>query len=161
SQLLLCALRLRRAGVDAQLVRAQVVGEDHQFAVLGGEGVVLPVEFAADAVVLVPGSSMDDLDLMGSAGDRVCGEGEDAIAVGVLHPGGEAAGHPVLVAAERRVEGPGQGDQRHLAAVLDYVADRVVPEGDGPALVLVGDVGAAGHGPGAVALVPAAADGDL
>src|SRR5699024_3634361 len=113
------------------------------------------------AVVLVPGSSMDDLDLMGSAGDRVCGEGEDAIAVGVLHPGGEAAGHSVLVAAECRVEGPGQGDQRHLAADLDYVADRVVPEGDGPALVRVGDVGAAGHGPGAVALVPAAADGDL
>src|SRR5699024_5206500 len=161
AQLLPGALRLRRAGVDAQLVRAEVVGEGHQLAVPGGEGVVLAVALAADAVVLVPGSPAGGPDLVGPAGDRIGRAGGDAVAVGVLHPGGEAAGHAVLGAAERRVEGSGQGDQRELAAVLHHMGDRVVPEGERSALVGVGDVAATGHAAGAVVLVPAAADGDL
>ena len=160
-QLLAGVCGQRIGGLDGQLMGGRVVLEGHDLSVLGGEGVVGAVEHAVHAVVLRPRSPMGDLHLVGPAGQVLGGEGVDPVAVGVLHPGAHAPGHPVLGAAERGVHRAGEGEEGALGAVLHDVRDRVVPEGERPAVVGVGDVVAAGHTACAVVLVPAAADGDL
>ena len=98
----------RIAGVDGELVGGRVIGEGHTSPFLCRERVVRPAGGAADAVVLVPGPSDSDLDLVGPAGQRVGGERVPA-GRGVEHERGRLAlRHPVLGTAQLVLERAGE-----------------------------------------------------
>ena len=99
---------------DRQDVRHRVVGEgDLRVVGRDGERDVRPVRDTAGAVVLVPALVDRDLGLVRAGRQRGRLERVDAVAVGVLQPGPEAARVPVAGAAQLGLEAArGHGDDR-------------------------------------------------
>ncbi len=114
-------LRRRRRIADGQDLGGVVEREEHKLeGRIDGEGDVGAVLDAAGAVVDVPGLVDGHLGLVAAAGQRR-GEGEDAVAVGVLEPGSQAARVPVPGAPQLALEAArGHGNHR-----IDVVGDPV------------------------------------
>ncbi len=138
---------------------APVEGEEHRLAVgRHGERDVGAVLDAAGAVVHVPALADRHLRLVAPGRQGASGEGEDAVAVGVLEPGAQAPGIPVAGAAELALEAAG-GDGDGRADVVGHPVGRGgvveldgggVGQGQGDVGAVEGGVGAVAHGPGVV-----------
>ena len=159
---LLARARDRRiGGRNVELMRRGIVGEGHELVRFRRKLVVGTTGGTILPVILVPGSTDGNLELVGAFRQSARCVGVGAPAHG-FHEGRQAFGLPVIRAAQRFLEGARQRHHLVGGGVPHAVRRAVVEEGDGRCFGQgVGDVRSPRSAPGTKGRVPRAALGDL